>query len=313
VLAGTSLLAPQRGLRVRKVGQKGDVGRGYNLAMRAVLTCCVAVLVALGGNTAEAASPFCATPSKNPFLAPLAHLPRLHEPPKNGVVPFAKLVSIVPVSGALVENGQDVGFAFPVQRAGQKSWSKPWLKVNVRLTVLNGNGRIVRVLRHSTRSIQWLGANRVSYRTLDQSRLYRVDVEFEKLDGRILARYAQYFRSAAPKFEARIALSQASIAPGEAIVARLENLGVTNFGAGFGYRAERFNGTSWEADQSLQGNKSVPRVLVILGPAATFDCATIPIPANQAPGVYRVGKTLSETSSGRRVEVAGEFTIAGDS
>jgi hypothetical protein len=136
-------------------------------------------------------------------------------------------------------------------------------------------------------------------------------VQFEKRDGRRLGRYAQYFRSAAPKFAARIALSSLSFMPGEAILARLENLGVTNFGAGFGYRVERFNGTSWEIDPGLQGNRIVPRILVILGPAANFDCTTIPIPVDQRAGQYRLSKTLRGTGSDRGVEVASEFTVTG--
>lgn len=254
---------------------------------------------------------FCETPSTNPYLAPVEHLPKLHDPPVAGVLPFARLVHIAAVSGTLVANEEEIGFIFPVRRAGQQEWSKPWLKVKVSFEALDGKGKVVRIVKRSSRVVRWLETNRVTYTTPPKDTLYRVNVQFEKLDGSRLGAYSKYFRSVVPKFGARIALSASSFAPGEIISARLENVGVSRISAGYGYRVERFNGFSWEVDSALQGNRSVPKVLVVLGPAVNFDCSTISIPVNQTPGLYRLMKEVGRRGAGGKVPIAGEFTVLG--
>lgn len=284
----------------------------YNSAMRLMKSLFVCTMLGfLVANTESAAAAFCETPSTNPYLAVVEQLPKLHEPPMNGVLPFAPLIRMMPVRGTLVTNGEEIGFIFPVRQAGHQKWAKPWLKIKVSFEVLDRKGRVARVVEHSVGVVRWSDTNRITYATSSKNTLYRVNVQFEKLDGSHLGTYSRYFRSAAPKFSARIALNAPNFAPGETISARLENIGVSPIGAGYGYRVERFTGSAWEADSALQGNRSVPRVLVILGPAASFDCSTFPIPVNQAPGLYRLVKEVGRWGFGGKMVITSEFTVVG--
>jgi hypothetical protein len=259
-----------------------------------------------------ASAPFCDAPTTNPYLAPLGGLPALHEPPHSGPLPFAPSVYMKPVSSSLVVSGEDIGFTFPVREPGGRGVSqKPWLKVEVTVLALAPNGRVRQIVQQSAKFVQSTRPARVTFSTPMSGGLYRVDAVFEKRDGVRVGKYSKYFRSAPPRFGARLGLSNRQIAPGESVFARVENIGVVRFGVGYGYRVERFSGMSWEVDPSLQGKRSVPKVLVFLGPSATFDCLQVPVPPNQAPGLYRFTKEVSRSGSAgaRHVAVINTFTV----
>jgi hypothetical protein len=217
-------------------------------------------------------------------------------------------VYLKPVSAPLVVEGETIGFTLPVHpRNGGKSWRRPPWKALATVSVLAPSGQVRRVVKRIEDFVRWPRATKLTFATPVVSAIYRINVIFERRDGTRVGRYGQYFRAAPPKFAARIALSNNQFAPGQVVSARLENAGVERFGAGYGYRVERFNGTSWEVDPSLQGERKVPKVLVVLGPAATFDCLHLEIPGNQNPGQYRLVKEVSQSS--RRVIVTRTFTV----
>jgi len=264
-------------------------------------------VVANGGNAA--AANFCDTPTTNQYLIPLEHLPTLHQPPTTGTLPFTSLVHMRAASSTLVAGGEAIGFIFSVERAASQRWSKPWLKVKATFVALDRHGHAARVVHRTANVIGWSKPARAIYVTPHLGRVYRVDILFERGGGAHLQRYSKYFRSTTPTFAAHVAVSESDAAPGGSILARLENTGVLPISAGYGYRVERLIGVAWEVDPALQGKRIVPKVLVILGPAASFDCVTIPIPSNQPAGQYRVVKEVGRRGVAGKIVVSAEFSI----
>lgn len=234
-----------------------------------LITVCIMCGLVSGG-VESASADLCQAPPANPYIAALSGLPKVHTPPKTGKLPFAPAVQMVPISGTLLANGEDIGFLFPVDRMHQEKSRKPSLQVSVRVSVLNRRGQVVKVVMLKTQSVRGSETNRVGYTTPKGTHLYRVDTRFEGADGKRLGAYSQYFRSVPAKFDASITLEADTVAPGGTLVARLENLGAVWLGTGFGYSVERFDGSSWVADAALQGNRIFPRVLVRIGPAGVF-------------------------------------------
>lgn len=299
-----------------------EIARANKQGALVAIVCALVLPVASGlvapeinSAVAASATDFCHAPSANPYLKPLNRLPSLHEPPESGRLPFAPSVYMKPVSGPLVAHGENIGFTLPIRpsRDGKSRESPRW-KVLATVSLLERDGQVRRVVKRIADFVRSTRATKLVFTTPARSATYRVDVVFERRDGSRVARYGQYFRAAPHRFGAKIAVSNKQVKPGDALYARLENTGVERIGAGYGYRIERFNGAAWEVDPSLQNDRPVPKVLVILGLAAAFDCMQLPIPADQSPGRYRFVKEVSKYNNSsrghRRVVVTRSFTVS---
>lgn len=287
--------------------------KALSILVMSLLALMLALLWPPGGPAfASASAPgadFCDSPSANPYLRHLNQLPGLPEPPEDSGLPFAPVLSLNPVRGPLVIHGEPIGFILQTRQA--TTWKRsPW-KVRAVFSLLAKSGQVKRVVKQAAGIARSSHPMNLTFTTLRKSATYRVEVMFEKRDGTFIARYGAYFRAAPPKFASRIALHSEQVGAGDKLSFRLENMGTQKIGAGYGYRIERFTGTAWEVDASLQSNKRVPRVLVILGPSATFDCVTISIPDASSPGRYRVVKAVMTRTDGpaKRVEIAKEFVV----
>lgn len=267
--------------------------KGDNLKALGIVLAVAAIALLLMAGRAQA-SDFCSTPSANAYLRPLSRLPALRSVPSDGALPFAPSVYLKIVNGRLVGQGERIGLTIPFRRSSQ---TLPWedsVKVIGTVSLLTRHGDVRRVLRRVVGVVGSGKPIRITVPTFVFGAIYRADVSFERSDGAHLGKYGEYFRAAAPKFAAQIGLSGERFHPGETVTARVENTGVERFGVGYGYIIERLNGSSWEADPTLQDpRRYVPEVLKILGPGATFDCVQISIPVDQSPGEYRVVKDVS--------------------
>jgi hypothetical protein len=258
--------------------------------------------------TGSALGAFCDRPSRNPYLPPLEALPPVHQPPTDSGLPFASNVRVEAVNTPLVPKGSPLGFVISRRNPGSRSETNLQLEVEARISKVDKRGRVRHLLRRSNMRITAGKTVRSVYTPSDVNRFFRADLMFVK-NGRKVRTYSQYFRSLAPTFDAGVALSGSSFLPGQTVYARLENLGVVPMSSGYGYRAERLNGSTWEADSQLQGDRSISKGLFVLGPGSIFDCRMFPIPTSQPAGRYRLVKNVGASGTSQRRIIAGEFDI----
>lgn len=229
--------------------------------------------------------PFCTKAVSSPYLQPLKKLPALREPPE--VLPFAPSVRMASIYGPLVAKGKAIGFDI---FASPSKGSKLNLQVVASISKVFSDGQ-GKALRQVTRSVDPGKEIRVGM-SPPALGTYRVDVRFERQDGRHLQTYKQYFRVAPLKRSVRLGLSADTLTPGQSTVIRLENPGTAVVTTTFGYGIQRFNGTSWEPDPTLKDNRRPIRPLVRLWPASSYDCWRLKVPSEQIPGRYRIAKRV---------------------
>jgi hypothetical protein len=303
-------MAEVKPVKIQRTGQRGSP-LGIFLVVGVL---CLAFAPGSPGQTSSKSSvqrlglseptyPFCKQAVVSPFSAPLEELPALRQPPVTGQLPFAPSVNLWAIRGSLVEPGIPIGFSMVASRRDK-------VKLNLRvvgsISSISRNGEVKRLLMQAAKTVSSSRETRV--RMIPSSKgIYRADVRFERLNGTRLQTYSQYFRVAPKRLLGRIGFSQETVAPGGSVVVRLENLGTALFNAGFGYWIERFNGSYWKADPTMQDRRRRIRVLRKLSPGESFDCWRLAVPDEQSAGLYRISKRIHNFGE---PFIAQEFTVA---
>lgn len=91
----------------------------------------------------------------------------------------------------------------------------------------------------------------------------------------------------------RLALKDRIVVAGEAIYARIENLGTVPIQYTAPFRIERLVGGTWTLDPASPTGPW-PRYLGVVTPGSASRCSSFRVPAEIAPGRYRIAKTVGE-------------------
>jgi hypothetical protein len=168
--------------------------------------------------------------------------------------------------------------------------------VSSELTRVNAKGkpfgaarqRTIRLVTESAKVADGVG---FEYGVGSAPAFYLVTVTFMKPDGRVLARYGQYFRVVATRSRTRLATDHSSIARGETLSFRVENSGTSPVSFGEEFEVEQeVNGQWIPAGLSLG---PWPRRILGLGPGAAGPCQRVSVsPKVFEVGTYRVQKEL---------------------
>lgn len=257
----------------------------------------LAVYVALVTVVAPSASAvvknFCKSPSTNPFARPLEQLPSLANPPEGVGLAFAPSLRLRSVGGPLAPKGAEIGYVLSNSViTDRKNTRRPWVVVST-LSRLRGPSHERHIITRTVRLMHsYERKARLTFNTYKKHRgTYRIDLVFRHPGGGKHGHYSKYVRILPAITKARLALRRRKVTPEQQITVRLENPGTVHIGAGYGYRVEQLTEGTWRT-AAFRDDRVVPRVLVLVGPLSTFDCAAISVPQNQPSGRYRVIKDI---------------------
>ena len=315
------MLGAQLSCACRRYGRRVQLisrGRALKWMMASganLLVLYIALVTAAAPGASAATANFCKSPSTNPFARPLQQLPPLANPPENVNLPFAPLLRLRPVGGPLAPKGDKIGYVLSNGTTSDRNDARrPWEIVSI-LSRLKGPRHDRQVVAQTVRLVYPDDRKaRLTFDTQERRRgTYRIDLVFRRHAGRKYGHYSTYVRILPRLARARLTLRRRKITPGQLIMVRLENVGTVHLGAGYGYRLEQFTEGTWRTATALQDSRVVPRVLVLVGPLSTFDCAAILVPQDQPRGRYRIIKDIwDQVGDGKvhqKASASAEFTI----
>jgi hypothetical protein len=284
---------------------------------------CVAALMLATLTIPEAAAanwpysdvPFCRRTLLRNYMAPIERLPALHHTPLDEGPAFKpRGVSINGHYDQLLPGGGSLGFY--IYYSGRPAVRLNWL-VTAKLAGVDRRGQILSVVDGKQKAIRRPASdssNDFSFEVPGKPALYKTTLTIRKLSGELLGRYGQYARVLEPKSETRLHLSATSVHPGEALYARVENLGTELVSYGVPYAIDAFDGATWApAPQSPKGPWILP--LLHSAPGYSENCSRFLIPTDMAPGLYRFVKDVTESSAkditerGRPRVLTAEFEV----
>ncbi len=257
---------------------------------------------------------FCGKALSHDYREPLHGMPSVRHAPKSGKLPFGpRGLSFYALGSGLRVGQGKIGFAFSDTAIDQPRRLN-WL-IKSELTRVDSMGRSKGLLASKTSYIGTQKFDQIktqAFVVTGKPSFYRVDIVIGRRSGAILGRYSEYFRVVRPRFQAQLAISDESAAPGVTVYARVENLGTEPIVPSSRTMVERYDGAIWieESALSVPGLRSHIRALLPAGRAAS--CVAYPIPENQPLGLYRVTNSVSRTLSpdtGSQTALSAEFQI----
>ncbi len=274
------------------------------------------MLVAVVPTSASAGS-FCESGPVHDYLKPLDGLPSLTSEPVGERVPFAPHHLSFGATGpnTLAIGKQKAGYYldYRPKAAHPNKRDLGWL-VTAKLTRINSAGRVLESV--GFKRVRGLRSHRrytLAFELSSEPALYRLEVVFRNSSGKRLGRYGRYLRVLEPQAGPHLTLFQSTYRPGETVAPRLENEGTGWLSYGLGYGIEEFNGSGW-APTSLG-----PKVFLLIGlssgPGKTASCWRFTIPADTAPGRYRlltsieVYKDASDRELVEKTSLSAEFEV----
>lgn len=285
--------------------------RRTNLALATAAVACVLGTVCGPAEAGFSSSSFCDRQAVKDYQAPFRRMPSIPSPPASGQLPFAPkgtFFELIPDS-PLVPLGESlgrVGFAFGVPSGSLRTFHLDWI-VQARLVRIARNGDEGQSTKFKTLRLGTLTHS--AFDQIGQSLLlasrpayYRLEVVFNRSNGKRLGRYGQYIRVLRPKFAARLGVDQNSLQAGESLTFRVENLGTERVSYPPEFSFESLQGGTW-INQPL--DVRWPRIILAAGPGEAGRCQTFLVPPETSPGRYRITKPLR--GSGRTLTV--EFDV----
>jgi len=228
------------------------------------------------------------------YLAPTRHLPKTHQLPADGHLPFAPSHVFVTAPQSLLLKGQAAEVLIGAD-AAEVSYRLRWV-VNLKVAEVDSAGRIRQIVGQQQRRLR----QRRSYATepvqlkvagLGRVGIYRADITIDKGHHGRLRRYRQYIRVVRPKFQVKLNLSDTSYSAGQTLGARLENHGTIGVTSGTGLQLEAWASTRWKRVDGTPSWFSGPARDLVAG--AVGNCEQFTLPTTLSPGQYRVSKRLS--------------------
>lgn len=128
---------------------------------------------------------------------------------------------------------------------------------------------------------------------------YRFDMQISNRAGKTLGSYSAYFKVVRPYLKVDLGLARDAVRPGDRVFSRLENFGSESVTYGEDFAVQRLEGGQWVNQSALTPDYWL-LWLGFLSPGGTGLCNSFVLPANTAPGRYRVVKSIGMERGGRR-------------
>jgi hypothetical protein len=239
---------------------------------------------------------FCQGGVVHDYLSPLAKMPKLHQLPESGHLPFApKRVSFYRSSGSPLVVGQG-SISYSLKAQGRQS-RLDWV-ITASLVRVDPHGGAVADATSKRRHVGIIGSGRlitIGFPLPAKPAFYRLRLAFLDKDGQPLGKYGEYVRVVRPTLNVRLNTSADSYRRGQTAFARVENLGTESVAFGGEFSIEHFIGARWEKDPASPSGPW-PRRLRRLGAGEAAQCISFEIPSVESPGRYRFVKSVDSPS-----------------
>ena len=289
-----------------------------SISRYAALFLAAAALLISGSEMATAAVPFCENAVGRDYEAPFERMVP-DRPPPEGELPFGpRNMSMFRVDWkSVVLLGSNLGYRFGAKEADTRTLRLNW-DVTARLLRVDLRGRVLREIDQKRERIRDAGGYDRDGIDLpefafpaDAIGLYRFDLSFRSLRGKALAAYSEYFRVVPRTVEIDLRLSAASMHSGEALYAYVANLGTNGINVPFRYAVERFDGAGWiGAGVSVTpGDALSPDESWWMEGGEASPCTEFQVPAEAAPGRYRMRTSVQLTGTRRHRALSSVFSV----
>ena len=298
------------------VEKKGSARR-MQVGLGLMLGCALVAVFGLGasaeGKARAEGGGFCAGTWVHDYEAPFARMKRLHAPPASGKLPFGPraLTFRSPEERVLVPGvSTHIAYGFEALSGEVLPRRIDW-KVSAELTRVNAKGKPLSAARRQTIELATGSAKVVDgvgfeYGVASAPSFYLAAITFTKPDGKVLARYGQYFRVVAAKSRTTLAADHQSIARGKTLSFRVENSGTSPVSFGEEFEVEQEVNGQWIPAGLPRGPWQ--RHILGLGPGEAGPCQRVSIsPKIFELGTYRVQKQLRGTSQ----PITAKFSVVG--
>jgi len=271
------------------------------------------------GWAATKAPDFCESQVIYDYEWPLKHLTSRHRIPSSGVLPFAPRDTIINRVGFNRVSGwkQPFGYRFLIARPAYRSGAlKRPLRLNwtVRSTLrrVSRGGQPGRVLTSKRRDIGTVRYEKqLEFFVSAGPGIYRFDLSFEKLDGKRLGRYTEFFRVVPERVNARLVTNARTARLGEAIFSRVNNWGTTTFlvEGFFGQSGvERYDDGAWiEVLREPGPPLNITDTFIYGGYGGA--CLGFQVPSRAPPGLYRFARRINPFGPAKARRLFAEFTV----
>jgi hypothetical protein len=211
-------------------------------------------------------------------------------PPPEGELPFGpRNLSMYRLNFGtrIVRDGGHLGYRFAAKDAGKRSLHLNW-NVDAKLWAIDAGGRPVRLTGERHGSFGY-----VRHRSLPQfafpahTGLYRFDITFRSLDGRLLRAYNEYFRVVSGRVGVRLAVGRSTFHPGETVYVQARNFGTEDVLVAARIPVERKVGSEWVTVPQPPSTSITQRSNWWLGIGEAAPCSKFRIPLDALPGAYR--------------------------
>lgn len=244
-------------------------------------------------------TPFCRGQVAHDYAAPLRSMPRLHQVPPSGQLPFAPPNTFLkpPVREVFVPNGSGrawVSYGFSATPGHHRVFRLGW-QIQLDVYRVNEQGQPVELVAKKLKQVGIVGEA-----TFDRIRLaaalpaapgfYRADLVFAK-KGRRLARYGKYMRVVRPATKVGMLGSTSEPAPGAELLVRVANYGTEAVIYGEPLKIEQRQGDRWVYYPIYLGPWHRIRIRLLGGGLGS--CESVSLPSDLPAGKYRVTKRLA--------------------
>ena len=291
------------------------------LALATVTFSCIGLLLwSVPSWSSENTAHFCRDQLIHDYEQPLKSLPVLrHRVPSEGLIPFAPHDIRLERTGfnRIVEPDVGFGYRFRIDRATYRSGAlrrplKLHWKVATTLRKISRIGQTQRVIAMSHKRLPEVRyAKQLEFLVSAGVGIYRLDIFFEKYDGRKLGHYSEYFRVTPVRVNVRIAVSATSFHPGETAFSRIDNFGTAMVlvpGEAPSSGIERYKDGVWKEVPRESETPVIDTEEFILGGYAG-SCLGFRIPESASSGVYRFARHVNPFGPYRSRLLTAEFSV----
>ncbi len=248
------------------------------------------------------------------FATPFSRMPRVHPPPKSGVLPFAPPRTHLyrSATSQIQAGGGGFGYAFSAERTPTKGFVLGWI-VRTKVVEVDADGHEVKLVAdrrhiwnvvHDIRRLDfWVPLTR-------RPAFYRYSLEFQRNDGHRLARYSQYVRVVPPTLKVALHASAPVYGAGENSVFQVANYGTEPISFGSGLTIKALVAGQWVPATGFS-QSPVRRKAFGLEAGELGRCEHLPIPSDTPAGIYRAEKLISSLFSGADKRLTVKFQVGG--
>jgi hypothetical protein len=280
-----------------------------------MLLALIQLLVATAAAQVQAEPKFCA-PTEPARDFGLSQLPSVREVPVDGQLPFARPnVDIYGASfGRVLQERGSFGYGFSEENY-EGTVRLDWT-VTMQMWLVNRRGESLRQVDSETLRIGELDAGdqpHISVETLGRRGFYRADIQFADKEGKRLGSYSTYVKVTRSFWKARLLLDRRVYQPGQRVFSRPANLGTRTLTYGEDFGVQHWEHGGWVGAPELTPNGWL-LWLGVGGPGSPGLCSSTRLPADTAPGWYRIVKAVTELaphSPDRARHLVAPFRVAG--